>query len=244
MKKIISFYFVILFINLPLFCKDAWTSYKEETLSEMAKIEGWCSREKANLLMDLIKKNKPKCLVEIGVFLGKSLFPILKAVEHNGQGVVHAIDSWDKTQAIQGFSPSDPNYLFWENQPFTEFYKKTLHLIRKYKLGSFCKVIKNSSIKASSLFPDKSIDFIHFDGNHNKECSFKDIVTYFAKVKDGGYILLNDANWYSMTKSLVFLLERCELSSSFSSSESFVVFRKDKERVKNAETLFLSEKSR
>jgi hypothetical protein len=82
------------------------------------------------------------------------------------------------------------------------------------------------------------IDFIHLDGNHNEEFAFQDITDYFPKIKDGGYILLNDPNWFSMKRSLVFLLERADLVSSFSPSATYFLFRKNNQRAQNANILF------
>jgi predicted O-methyltransferase YrrM len=37
------------------------------------KIEGWCTREKADKLIQLVKESNPKLVVELGVFGGRSI---------------------------------------------------------------------------------------------------------------------------------------------------------------------------
>lgn len=221
-----------------LFSSETWISFKKKTIEKMNKVPGWCSSEKAHLMMDVIKKNKCQNCIEIGVFAGKSLFPIAKALQYNGEGKVFAIDAWDSSEAIKGFIASDPNYMWCSQQNFNFFYKKTLHLINESNLSKFCDIIKRSSQNAAYLFMNETIDFIHLDGNHNEEFVFQDIINYFPKVKDGGFILLNDPNWLSMKSSLVFLLERADIISSFSSSATYFLFRKNNQREQNANALF------
>jgi hypothetical protein len=204
----------------------------------MNTVPGWCSSEKALLMMDIIKENKCQYCVEIGVFSGMSLLPIAKALQYNGKGKIFAIDAWDASEATKGFNLSDPNYTWWSQLDFNYFYKKTLALISKNKLNKFCSVIKQSSQSAAHIFSNEVIDFIHLDGNHNEEVAVQDIIEYFPKIKDGGYILLNDPNWFSMKRSLVFLLERADLVSSFSPSATYFLFRKNNQRAQNVSILF------
>lgn len=204
----------------------------------MKKIPGWCSPEKALLMMDIIKENKCRCCVEIGVFSGKSLFPIARALQYNGVGTVVAIDAWDPSEATKGFRPSDPNYVWWSQLDYKYFYNQTVACINNNRLERFCAIVKRPSHYAACLFATGTIDFIHMDGNHNEDYSFQDISEYFPKVKDGGYILLNDPNWYSMKRSLVFLLERADLVSPFSPSAPYFLFRKNNKRAKKAHVYF------
>lgn len=235
-KKSISIFLV--YSAVSLFAQDSWVSFKNETIATMNTVPGWCSTEKAFLIMDVIKKNKCSCCVEIGVFSGRSLLPIAKALQHNGNGKVFAIDAWDVSEAIKGFNDSDPNCIWWSQLNFNHFYEETVHLVKKNKLNEFCVIIKQSSQNAVYLFAHETIDFIHLDGNHNEDVALQDITNYFEKVKNGGYILLNDPNWFSMKSSLVFLLERADLVSSFSPSATYFLFRKNNQRWQNANVLF------
>ena len=228
----------LFYVTVSLCAQDTWVSFKNETVLEMNTMPGWCSSEKALLMMDIVKENKCQYCIEVGVFSGMSLLPIAKALQYNGSGTVFAIDAWDPFEAINGFSSSDPNYIWWSQLDFNYFYEHTKDLVSKNKLNNFCNIIKQPSHNAAGLFIDETIDFIHLDGNHNEECAFQDVIDYFPKVKNGGYILLNDPNWLSMKRSLVFLLERAELVSLFSPSATYFLFRKNNQREKSANILF------
>lgn len=236
MKK--SMFVFLLCVSIPLLPQNAWLPFKNETVLKMTTIPGWCSVEKALLMMDVIKENECQCCVEIGVFSGMSLFPIAKALQYNGSGQVFAVDAWDPFRATEGLIPSDPNYIWWNTLDLNFFYQQTLSIIKQNELDKYCSVIKKPSQNAAPLFSEETIDFIHFDGNHNEEFAFQDMIDYFPKVKDGGYILLNDPNWLSMKRSLVFLLERADIISPFSPTATYFLFRKNKQRMQDANILF------
>lgn len=214
-----------------------WTLFQEEILSSLPSIPGWCSDEKALVIMDLLHRERCQTCVEIGVFAGKSLFPIAKALQFNGEGTVYAIDAWDTGTATKGFSPHDLNYLWWSQLDLDTYYHKTWDLILKSELAPYCQLLKMPSQEAVALFGEGSIDFIHFDGNHNEAFVFQDVTAYFPKVREGGYLLLTDPNWLSMMTSLVYLLERSEVITPFTPSASFLLFRKTGQRIERANSL-------
>lgn len=224
----------------PLLAND-WTIFCEQTLSYLPTIEGHCSKEKALLMMNLIRKEKLKKCVEIGVFAGSSVYPITRALQFNQTGVVFAIDAWDANQATLEIKETKPEYKVLKELDWNKIYNDFHSLLARNGLTKYCKIIRQPSEMATSVFEDKTIDFIHFDGNHGVNSSYQDVIRYFPKVKNGGYILLNDANWISLRRPLVFLLERCDLISEFSASSSYILFRKNEAREKKAEALLIKE---
>ena len=234
MKKII---FLLLASTQLLLAQTPWNVFKHDTIVHMEKLEGWCSREKATSIMDVIYENKCQNCIEVGVFGGKSLLPIARALQYNGAGKVSAVDAWDTNVAIQGLSASDPNYLWWQKVNLKDLYLQTIKMLQKNRATRFCVLVKKSSKEASTMFLDETVDFIHLDGNHTEELAFQDVVDYFPKVKDGGYILLSDPTWYSMKRSLVFLMERADLISTFSPTASFYLFRKNKFRLQRIQSV-------
>ena len=59
---------------------------KSKAFLAMDELEGWCAKDKAATLIDLVLMLKPKIVVEIGVFGGKSLVPIAYALQETGSG--------------------------------------------------------------------------------------------------------------------------------------------------------------
>ena len=231
--------FFLCMISFPLLAKEEWNTYKENTLAQMTFVPGWCSAEKASLMMDIIKKYRCTKCVEIGVFSGRSLFVIAKTVLYNEKGVAFGIDAWDPRESTKGFEVTSPNYEWWRSVDYALAYQNVINLITANNLQGCCKIIKSSSQTAVRHFADESIDFIHIDGNHNEEIPFQDVLTYLPKVKDGGFILINDSHSVNMRREVMFLLEKAELVSTFSPSATFLLFRKDKKRMAAARQLLV-----
>ena len=71
---------------------------KRQSFAYMSQLEGWCSEDKAGILIDLIVKYKPQVIVEVGVWGGKSLVPMANALRANGSGKIYGIDPWDNRE--------------------------------------------------------------------------------------------------------------------------------------------------
>jgi hypothetical protein len=53
-----------------------------------------------------------------------------------------------------------------------------------------------------------------------------DVKNWLPKVRSGGYIWFDDANWESTTKAVQYLLANCDLDSSSDLSDPYLLFRK------------------
>ena len=86
---------------------------KEIAFYYMDQLEGWCTKNKASLLIDLIFMLKPETIVEIGVWGGKSLVPMAYALKIMNNGMVYGIDPWDNEASIQEMEGD--NFEWWSN---------------------------------------------------------------------------------------------------------------------------------
>ncbi|MFA6527252.1 MAG: class I SAM-dependent methyltransferase [Candidatus Babeliales bacterium] len=215
MKKAKACFFVACVTLGSLFAQDQWGSVKNETILQLSGIPGGCSGEKARLIMDLVKEHNFQICVEVGACAARSLFPLVKALHYNKSGKVYVTDALNLVNAINGFSLPD----------------------HKQILEAYCTVLKKSPQEAAGQFDDASIDFIHFDGNQNEACAYQDVISYFPKIKDGGWILLDNPNWLSMKRALVYLLERADIKSSFEPRADYLLLCKNARRTKNAYAL-------
>jgi len=204
-----------------------WGKNKKEVLfyQEEKYILGWCSREKAEKLMDLIFDTHPKICVEIGVFGGSSIYPTVSALKYLNEGVVYAIDPWSKEECLKGYTPGDPNYVWWSNLNIEGIYQAFQTMLKRFDLVPFCKTLRMSSEQAVLYFQDGSIDILHIDGNHTQEVALADVKMFLPKVKKGGYIWFDDVNWSSTNKAVKYLTENCTFEEARSTSSCFL-FRK------------------
>lgn len=205
-----------------------YAELKEQILKELEN--SWCSKEKANLLMDLVLIVQPKVSVEIGAFTGSSVLPIAAAHKYLNSGKVFAIDAWSNSDAIQYLADNDPNKNWWAHLDMASVHQSFRHLIRKWELENFCTEIAKPSNRAIDDLP-MEIDFLHLDGDYSEKGSLQDVMLYLPRVKSGGYILLS--NLYTMIhreqpkiKSFIALLEECEIVTSIERDHA-ILFKKN-----------------
>lgn len=187
-----------------------WIGYKSKVLPNLPQIDGWCSHDKAQNMMDLIYDTQPKVCVEIGVFGGSSIYPTASALSFLNSGVVYAIDPWSKEACGEGYEPGDPNYDWWTSIDLEQIYSRFMAMLQRHKLNNYCAVMRMTSTEACIYFGEEMIDILHIDGNHSEDSALNDAELFLPKVKKGGYIWFDDVNWASTSKAIEFLNEHCD----------------------------------
>ena len=177
--------------------EDIKESVKEEAFQAMGELEGWCTRHKASVMMDLVFWTKPKVVVEIGVWGGKSLIPMAFAVKALGEGKVYGIDPWDNQESTAGQS-DEANREWWGKVDHEMIYKGFLAKLKKFELEDYVEVIRASSADAPVI---PLIDILHIDGNHSQETSIFDVLKWVPLVRPGGLIIFDDVDWPTTKKA-------------------------------------------
>ena len=70
------------------------------------------------------------------------------------------------------------------------------------ELTKYCRWIRERGSVACKMFPDKSVDVLHLDANHSEEASCREVECWHKKVKPGGFLIADDVDWVSVSKSL------------------------------------------
>lgn len=183
---------------------------KHQALTSMGYLHGWCSQQKADFLIDLVLQTKPKKIVEIGVWGGKSLIPMAYALRTNNGGVIYGIDPWDNDASLQ-YVTNEGNKAFWRFADHGAVYRDLVHRIETSDLVSQVELIPLTSEDAPEI---PEIDILHIDGNHSEETSFFDVQKWAPLVKKGGFIIFDDMTWfengrYTTEKAVHWLDENC-----------------------------------
>jgi predicted O-methyltransferase YrrM len=179
--------------------------------SKISNLEGWCTLDKSKKLYDLIKKTNPKNVVEIGVFGGKSLLSQAFALKDNNNGIIHGIDSWKYNDCIDGMTDSDA-INWWKTLDYEKIYNGCVNAIISNGLENYVNLHRMTSEEYSNII-NYEIDILHIDGNHEEESSCKDVELYLPRVKKGGYVWFDDANWHQTQKAINLLQNKfnCKL---------------------------------
>ena len=183
--------------------------FKQSVMNAIKPMEGWCWEEKAIAMVELILAKRPKLIVEIGVFGGKSLIPQAMACELMGQGVVVGIDPWKKESAVEG--SNDPvNNEWWDKLDLDDILKGCSKAIWQHGLDNRCLLMRGGA-EACRHVITSPIDILHIDGNHSEEVSTRDVGHWFPKVKQGGHIWFDDFDWPSTQKANRILSAKCDV---------------------------------
>lgn len=167
---------------------------------------GWCSNKKANKIINYVIEacsdlHNPVC-VEIGVYGGKSLFPIGVALQYLNKGEVYAIDPWVNSDAIIGYS--GVHYDFWSSTPLaTTIYEIFLSGLEALQIKNLVKIIKTTSDNAPNI---ENISVLHIDGQHTDQI-IRDINKYATAVVNNGYCFVDDVEWSEDTKKSIGLMK-------------------------------------
>lgn len=190
--------------------------------------DSWCSKEKINLLMDLVYLTQPKVCVEIGAFTGSSVLPVAATLKLLQFGGIYAIDAWSNQEVVKNLADNDPNKPWWSRVNMSDARRFFDYTVYSWRLNAFCIAIQESSEKAVEQLPE--IDFLHLDGDYSEIGSCRDVELYLPKVKSGGYILLS--NVFLMVgeiqpklKAFCTLFNECDVICEIDNSNA-VLFRK------------------
>jgi len=165
---------------------------KQQAFGFMSQLTGWCTERKAGVLIDIVLKTRPKKILEIGVYGGKSVVPMACALQALGEGVIYGIDPWDNDAAIQ-WVMNESNIEYWSKTDLQWIKRELIMKIRQFKLEDEIILIESTSEAAE---PIQDIDILHIDGNHSDVTSYFDVTKWAPLVKSGGWIILDDMTWY------------------------------------------------
>jgi len=182
-------------------------------------MHGWCWLEKAVAMADLILETKARCVVEIGVFGGRSLVPQAMALKANGDGgVIYGIDPWRSQPCLDGHN-DDANNDWWAKVPWNDVYLSCVAAMARGGVEDNCVLIRADSMQAGRHWRKASIDILHVDGNHSEEASTRDVEWWVDMVKPGGYIWVDDVNWTTTCKAIAYVADRCDAVKDVSNGE-------------------------
>jgi predicted O-methyltransferase YrrM len=152
---------------------------------------GW---EKCERLYALIRKRRPRALVETGVCNGVSTAVMLMALELNGRGQLHSVDLPEHTDTDY---PSDA---FWEGKKGAAVPKGKApgwvvpgSLRTRWELT----IGRSQDVLPGVLRRVGDIDFFLHDSEHSYECMSFELSAAHAHMHPGGVLAADDTRWNS-----------------------------------------------
>jgi hypothetical protein len=152
-------------------------------------IDGWFNYQN---FYDTLVTTLPEnfVFVEVGVWKGKSIsYFTVETIKQNKKGKIYAVDHWLGSEEHQKGG--------WAYDPATDtqegLYAQYLSNIKP--IQNHIINIRSSSVDASKIFLDNSIDAIFIDASHDHDSVYQDLSYWFPKVKENGVIAGHDYDW-------------------------------------------------
>jgi predicted O-methyltransferase YrrM len=197
------------------------TNCKQKALDAMKHFHGWCTENKASILIDLILRTRPAIVVEVGVFGGKSLAPMAFAVQENGFGTVIGIDPWSAKESVQGMEGENKEW--WAKVDHEMIYQDLLAKINHFGLQKEIQLIRTTSEAAPLI---QSIDIVHIDGNHSEDKALLDIHKWVPLVKKDGHIVFDDVYWGTTAAAVAWLDRNCDRVGIYNDNCGWGIWKK------------------
>lgn len=207
--------------TLNKYTNDLIYKVKQDAFDYMDQLEGWCSKSKASVLIDLIFMTNPQTVVEIGVWGGRSLIPMAHALKTKDKGTAYGIDPWDSLESADGMD--GVNYEWWSSIDHKKILRDLEKKIIEFNLQNQVVLIKTTS-QLAPIIPD--IDILHIDGNHSEKASIIDVNKWVPLVRKGGIIIFDDVTWGTNVKAVQWLDENCIKLAEFHEDNDWAVWIK------------------
>lgn len=147
-----------------------------------------------NLYKSMVEKYKDGgWFVEVGSWKGRSASYMAVEIHNSGYAdniEFDCVDTWEGSVEHQDMDEVKNDLLY---QTFLENIKPVSHIINP---------IRKSSIEASKLYKDNSLDFVFIDASHEYEDVIDDIKAWLPKIKVGGILAGHDYGRYSVNKAV------------------------------------------
>lgn len=153
--------------------------------------DGWCDVPKAITLAAYTTALKADTILEIGVFGGRSAFPMMEACKHKDSGLVICVDPWSIPASVEGqVAKVDTDW--WGTVNHELVYQRFVSNVVRLRLEKFCEIHRMKSCDFAP--PKRPIDIAHIDGNHGPDAVL-DTRKYAPLVRSEGLVVLDDLNW-------------------------------------------------
>jgi predicted O-methyltransferase YrrM len=129
---------------------------------------------------ELMGRQRPRIVVELGTYSGSSLAAFCQAVEAIGlDAKCYGVDLWEGDVHMGAFDES----IFRDVSTYMAANYPTIAVL-----------IRERFSEAVGRFADRSIDLLHVDGTHTYEAVSKDFREWLPKMSARGIVLLHDTN--------------------------------------------------
>lgn len=155
-----------------------------------SSLQGWCGEEKAITLASIIIATRCSVSLEVGVYGGRSFFPMAFAHQSIRHGKCIGVDPWSKEVAVRE-QTTEKDREWWGKLDIESIRLGVESFITEHKLDNYCQIIRRES---RYVDPPSAIGLLHLDGSHS-DTAVGDVIKFAPRVTLGGFCVTDDSNW-------------------------------------------------
>lgn len=148
----------------------------------------WPTIAKCQALASLVIAHRPAVVVEIGVWTGDSLVPMLLAQKFLGVGEAVAIDPWATDASVAGQAGANADW--WGKVDHDQALARFQDRLSRLELA--CEVVRKRSDDVDPA--GWQIELLHIDGNHGEQ-AVRDVERFGTRIPVGGWLVMDDLGW-------------------------------------------------
>lgn len=187
----------------------------------LERLEGWCWEAKAQTMYECAVREGARVMVEVGVYGGRSLVPLIMAARETG-GYVWGVDAWSNGVATT-IPYGEANNRFWAEDDLGRVKSKLFGFLGEHQLGGWVGLVEASSLAALPLFADGSVDLLHVDAAHSVLDEARDVASWLMKLRKGGVLIIDDTDRADVEPAVRIAESVCE---TLHTDAKYVVMRK------------------
>lgn len=191
-----------------------------EQIKSTQHLPGWASLAKATRLAELVIELKPDVSCEVGIFGGRSFFPMALAHRFIGKGIVVGFEPWKNASAMEGYDGE--NAKWWSTVDMNAI---QLAFIAEWRRLDLVDWIKPVQVRSDDAVPPENIGLLHIDGNHTEK-ALMELKKFTPNMTSDGVVVLDDLRWQNNLRYDVENAAAWLLHHGFKETER--VFNKDK----------------
>ncbi len=172
------------------------------TQTKYGQIRSQSLPQRLQVILDVLRTKSEGLVVEIGVLGGYTLLTLYDECLKR-KLKIYGIDPFETIAVYNGVEGEklQNQELIAEVANDQKAHRTNLEqIIAKHKLQ--IELIVGTSWENFEQFSDNSIDLLHIDGDHSYDGVLKDITLFWPKIKVGGHVIFDDANWSSVGQAI------------------------------------------
>lgn len=147
-------------------------------MKDFPDIEGWMVESDLKFLYRAASRvTENGVIVELGCWLGRSTCAIIRGAKTRN---ITVVDTW---QGVGGEEPCPE-----VKRELRDFFEANMNMYA----GFVPNIFEMTTVKASQLFEDRTVDFLFVDGDHTEEAFYNDLEVWIPKVKKSGLLAGHD----------------------------------------------------